>query len=343
MSATIKDVARMADVSISTVSRVINDSKPVSSDVKQRVLEAIDELGYVPNEVARSLVTKKSNLIGVIVTDMGDPYVAEMVRGIEEIGRMYNFDILLSSSYNDLKTEIKFARLLRNKLVEGLIIISEDYNIELIDVMKKLKKPFLYLNRYNKSDRVYTVSLDNNLAIKDMMDYLIDKGHKKILYVSSNQEDSYSLEKQKKDSYLKITEDKGIYSSILNIDGYNVNNGYDVGGEVLQKIREDGVTAVFSSYSEIGIGLLNYFYDNDISVPEDVSVVGYGDIRISSLYRPRLTTLVEPYYDIGAVAIRKIIKDIKGEKNIDEDTYLPHVIFQGDSVKDLNDDIEDIK
>ena len=232
---------------------------------------------------------------------------------------------------------------MRNKLVEGLIIISEDYNIELIDVMKKLKKPFLYLNRYNKSDRVYTVSLDNNLAIKDMMDYLIDKGHKKILYVSSNQEDSYSLEKQKKDSYLKITEDKGIYSSILNIDGYNVNNGYDVGGEVLQKIREDGVTAVFSSYSEIGIGLLNYFYDNDISVPEDVSVVGYGDIRISSLYRPRLTTLVEPYYDIGAVAIRKIIKDIKGEKNIDEDTYLPHVIFQGDSVKDLNDDIEDIK
>ena len=73
MTATIKDVARMADVSISTVSRVINDSKPVSSDVKQRVLEAIDELGYVPNEVARSLVTKKSNLIGVIVTDMGDP------------------------------------------------------------------------------------------------------------------------------------------------------------------------------------------------------------------------------------------------------------------------------
>ena len=98
MSATIKDVAKLAGVSISTVSRVINDSKPVSSEVKEKVLAAIEELGYKPNEVARTLVTKKSYLIGVIVSDIGNSYVAQMVRGIEEVGRMYNYDILLCLS-----------------------------------------------------------------------------------------------------------------------------------------------------------------------------------------------------------------------------------------------------
>ena len=99
MSATIKDVAKMAEVSISTVSRVINDSKPVSPEVRKRVLEVIDELGYKPNEVARTLVTKKSFLIGVIATDIGNSYVAQIIRGIEEVGKMYNYDILLCSSY----------------------------------------------------------------------------------------------------------------------------------------------------------------------------------------------------------------------------------------------------
>ena len=89
MSATIKDVAKLAEVSISTVSRVINDSKPVRPEARRRVLKAIDDLGYKPNEIARSLVTKKSNLIGIIVDDIGNSYVAQIVRGIEEIGRMY--------------------------------------------------------------------------------------------------------------------------------------------------------------------------------------------------------------------------------------------------------------
>ena len=112
MASTIKDVAKMADVSISTVSRVINDSKPVSPEARRRVLKAIEVLDYKPNEVARSLVTKKSNLIGVIVNDIGSTYVSSILRGVEEIGRMYKYDILLSSSYGDSEVEVKFAKLL---------------------------------------------------------------------------------------------------------------------------------------------------------------------------------------------------------------------------------------
>ena len=144
MTATIKDVARLAEVSISTVSRVINDSKPVSPEARRRVLKAIEDLGYKPNEVARSLVTKKSNLIGVIVDDIGNSYVANIVRGIEEIGRMYNYDILLCSSYGDRQIETKFIQVLTTKQVEGIILVSEIVNHEVINNINEYKIPFVY-------------------------------------------------------------------------------------------------------------------------------------------------------------------------------------------------------
>ena len=137
MASTIKDVAKMADVSISTVSRVINDSKPVSPEARRRVLHAIDK----PNEVARSLVTKKSNLIGVIVEDIGSNFISQILRGVEEVGRMYKYDILLSSSYGDQESEMKFANLLAQKQVEGIIVISNlhnpklEYKLEEIETM----------------------------------------------------------------------------------------------------------------------------------------------------------------------------------------------------------------
>ena len=161
MAVTIKDVAKMADVSISTVSRVINNSKPVSSEVKVKVFKAIDELGYRPNEVARSLVTKKSNLIGIIATDIGNSYIAQMIRGIEEVGRMYDYDIILTSSYGAVDTEKKFVDLLRTKQVEGIILISEIVNKEIIEELESLNIPYMYLNKFYIDPKLPTVSINN--------------------------------------------------------------------------------------------------------------------------------------------------------------------------------------
>ena len=130
---TIKDVAREAGVSISTVSRVINDSKPVTNEVKQRVLDVIKETGYVPNPLARSLVTKKSQLIGVIVPEVTDPFAAEILNGIEEISKMYNYDILLANTYSEKELEKKSINLLRAKQVEGRVMICWDLDQELVD------------------------------------------------------------------------------------------------------------------------------------------------------------------------------------------------------------------
>lgn len=336
MTATIKDVARLAGVSISTVSRVINNSKPVSDEVRHKVLKAIEELGYKPNEVARSLVTRKSKLIGVIVTDIGNSYIAEMVRGIEEIGRMYKYDIILSSSYGDANTEKKFVQFLVSKQVEGIIVISEINDSNVIDEIKAYNTPLIYLNKYYTNINFPSVSIDAFKASVAMTEYLFELGHENLLFVTYNSNDEDSIEKYKIDGYNKVVEEKGCGNSFLyTAEGNTIQNGYDMGASVLNLVKEKEITAVFCGQDELAIGLMSYCYDNKIIIPDDISICGYGDIEIASIYRPRLTTVKEPYYDIGAVAIRRIIKQINGEKLDEENIFLPIKIIKRESCKEL--------
>lgn len=324
MTATIKDVAKMAGVSISTVSRVVNNSKPVSTEIKQKVLNAINELGYKPNEIARTLVTKKSFLIGVIVTDIGDTYIAQLVRGIEEVGKMYDYDILLCSTYGDKATEVKFIQLLNRKQVEGIILISDSLNSEIDKQFKYFKIPFVYLNRYFYAEKFPTVTIDNLEAAYEMTNYLIKLGHENIAYISSSKE-NHSLELLKLDGYKKaISENEGYEENIFYAKGRNIEAGYEVCRDIM--VSNSDITAIFCSHDELAIGVLNYLYDYNIEVPDSVSVAGYGDVKMASIFRPRLTTIREPFYDIGAVAIRRIIKEIKKE-SIDNNTiFLPFQI-----------------
>lgn len=335
MAVTIKDVAKLAEVSISTVSRVINESKPVSPEARRKVLHAIETLGYEPNEVARSLVTKKSNLIGVIVDDIGSPYVSQIVRGVEEIGRMYNYDIILSSSYGNAETELKFLQLLKTKQVEGIILVSEIINQGVVDYMKNSKLEFMYLNRYYNIPELPTIALDNKKAVKMMMDYLIEEGHKKILYLTQETDIDKTIEKEKIEAYKESIESIGEEPILVQIDNHRIDGGYKIGREIVKMKEEKGITAVFCCQDELAIGLMNYLYDNNINVPEDISVVGYGDINVASIYRPTLTTIKEPYYDMGAISIRKMLKKLIGEPIDEERIVLPIRLIKRESCKKI--------
>src|SRR5690625_155237 len=323
MAVTIKDVAKMAGVSISTVSRVINDSKPVSPESRRKVLHAIETLGYEPNEIARSLVTKRSNLIGVIVDDIGNYYISQIVRGIEEIGRMYNYDIVLCSSYGDAETELKFLQLLRSKQVEGVIIASEIINKELIDLVDKLRIEIMYLNRYYSIPELPTITIDTEKAINLMMDHLKDLGHRKIVYLTQENDIDLRIENTKIKTYKEAMKNMGGQPLVHRVDSHRIDGGYKAGPKLVEILQKHDATAVFCCQDELAIGLMNYMYDNNIKVPEDVSVVGYGDISVAGIYRPALTTIREPYYDIGAVAIRKILKELIGESIDDRNIELP--------------------
>jgi len=330
---TIKDVVRLAEVSISTVSRVINDSKPVSPEVRRRVLKVIEETGYKPNDVARSLVTRRSYLIGVIVNNLAQSYVADIVRGIEEIGKMYGYDILLCSSYSSKETQEKYLQLLDRKQAEGLFLVGNKFDDEIIELARGLNKPCIYFTRDVHANMNH-ISIDCNAAIYEMTKYLVQEGHRKIVYVSDFENRS-SVENDKIGGYHKAVEDNELgYSKVYVVGGNKHGKAYELGKSMVKDAGE--FTAVVCSNDEIAIGVLDSFIDNGIRVPEDVSVVGFGNIREGKFVRPELTTIGEPYYDVGAVGMRMLIKMIKGDKIQQGLMELPFTLEKRKSVKSLN-------
>lgn len=330
---TIKDVARLAEVSISTVSRVINDSKPVSPEVRRRVLKVIEETGYKPNDVARSLVTRRSYLIGVIVNNLAQSYVADIVRGIEEIGKMYGYDILLCSSYSSKETQEKYLQLLDRKQAEGLFLVGNRFDDDIIEMAKSLNKPCIYFTRNVKENMNY-ISIDCNAAIYEMTNYLIKEGHKKIAFVSDF-EDRNTMEDDKIAGYMKAMEDNDLkYSNIYVVGSNKYNKAFELGKSIAKDAGN--FTGVVCSNDEIAIGIMNSFMDSGIKVPDDVSVVGFGNVREGRFVRPELTTVGEPFYDVGAVGMRMLIKMIKGDKTPQGLMELPFTLEKRNSVKTLN-------
>ena len=337
MASTIKDVAKMADVSISTVSRVINDSKSVSPEARRRVLHAIEVLDYKPNEVARSLVTKKSNLIGVIVEDIGSNFISQILRGVEEVGRMYKYDILLSSSYGDPESEMKFANLLAQKQVEGIIVISNLHNPKLEYKLEESKIPYVVISNFYDIEK-FSATIDYEKASYDMVSYLISKGHKNIASLGIRKDIDRTFEKKKIEGYNRAMEEHGLKKVNMYVEGLGEEFVKSEEDTIIETVKKEKITAIFASYDTIAIHLINLLLDNNYKTPDDISVTGFGGSYISNIYRPKVTTVKIPYYDIGAVSIRKILKKIaKEDDNLAENVVLPSEILERESVKILND------
>lgn len=332
---TIKDVAKQAGVSISTVSRVINNSKPVTDEVKQRVLEVIRRTGYIPNPLARSLVTKKSQLIGVIVPEVSDSFVNEMLDGIEEVAKMYDYEILLANTYSDKEQEMKSLNLLRAKQIEGIVMISNKIDNDHIEYINSLSIPATYISKTAREYDINSVDISNKNATYDMTKYLIDKGHKEIAFIMTSK-DKTILERERLSGYEKaiIENNLKLDEKLIRYAGIEYEDGYE---SMMELLDENIVTqAVFVTGDEAAIGAINALNDRGYSVPDDVSVAGFSDVKIARIYRPKLTTVHQPLYDIGAVAIRMVIKLINNESLDEKKVELPYRIIERESVKSRN-------
>lgn len=329
---TIKDVAKLAGVSISTVSRVINDSKPVTDEVKQRVLDVIKETGYVPNPLARSLVTKKSKLIGVIVPEVSDSFVNEILNGIEAVSKMYDYDILLVNTYSDKEQELESIKLLKTKQVEGIVMLSWILDEDHVNAMKESRIPAIYISKTARNYDIYTVSTSNEDATYDMTEYLIKNGHEDIAFIMTSKEETI-LERERRTGYERALKDNNI-----KIDEKLIKYGltdYEGGYNSMKELLDDKIipSAVFVTGDEAAVGAINAIFDAGYNVPEDISVAGFNDTKLAKIYRPKLTTVYQPLFDMGAVAIRAIIKLINGEVVEEKQIELPYQIMERESVK----------
>jgi LacI family transcriptional regulator len=334
MSITIKDVAKKANVSISTVSRVINGSKPVSEDIKKRVFEVIEELGYSPNPVARNLVMKKSKLIGVMIPDISSTFVGELLNAVEEIAKTYGYDIILCNSYGELKQEIRYFELFKSKQVEGIIFITRKINEIHKDKIKALNLPIVMINRDGTELDVLSVSIDQAKACYDMTNYLVSLGHNDIALIRTGDDhESFGVDQVK--GYRNALEENGIaFNAGRVFEGYfSLEESYKIVDSLIKEGNKP--TAIFAASDEMAVGAINAIVDNGLSVPEDISVAGSYDSRISRIYRPKITTIKHPIYDIGAIAVRLIIKKINGQEPKDKLIIMPYEIIIRDSTKRL--------
>ncbi|MCM3572229.1 catabolite control protein A [Mesobacillus subterraneus] len=332
MNITIYDVAREANVSMATVSRVVNGNPNVKPATRKKVMEVIDRLGYRPNAVARGLASKKTTTVGVIIPDNASPFFAELARGIEDIATMYKYNIILSNSDQNIEKELHLLNTMLGKQVDGIVFMGGNIKAEHVEEFKKSPVPIVLAGSIEETGEIPSVNIDYEQATFDAVSAFIEKGHKEIAFVIGPQIEPINKDK-KLEGYKRALKDAGIeYNEELVVEG---DYTYDSGLEAIERILElnQKPTAILVGSDEMALGVVHGAFDRGYSVPEDFEVISSDNTRLTLMVRPQLTTIVQPLYDIGAVAMRLLTKYMNKE-NVDENiVVLPHRIENRKSTK----------
>ena len=299
--ANIKDVAKLAGVSISTVSRVVNNSTGVALEKKEAVLWAMSELQYKPNSFAKALVSNKSDTIGLVVGDLGDPFFSLLMRGVEKVTSYHKKQLLVSSGNHDTKHETEAIRALVDRRCDALIVHSKalaDYQIR--DLLES-QPASVVVNRKVEGMKGRCIYLNNYKAAEMAMNHLIEKGHRRIAHISRNTVHGQSFEDSRKryQGYQDSLIAHGIIpeSRLVCPGAPNEAGGYQAALELLD--RNTDFTAIFAYNDAMAAGCLRALRERKIQVPNDISVIGCDDALLAHYLNPGLTTIRYPVEAMG--------------------------------------------
>lgn len=339
---TIYDIALEAGTSVATVSRILSNSNhPVRESVRQKVLETAEKLNYEPNMIGRMLKTSKSKDIGVIVPTISNPFYTQIVLGIEEEARRRGYAILLCNSYRDASTERKYIKNLNQKQVSGIIISSIGENHTLL---KEIHETGVNLTVFDQHvDDIKCSKVGFNYIAGGMMavQHLIDSGHTNIAFLSSpltrrsRKEiyEGYRLALLKNN--IQIKEENIIISEY---EGESENGTYEFenGEKLVKELIKLSLrpTAIFAVNDMTAFGINQGLLKNKIKVPEDVSIVGFDNLEISSMINPSLTTINQPSFETGRMACKLLLDSIENSVEDVSITLEPSLIVR-DSVMNL--------
>ena len=326
MRVSIKDIAKIANVSHSTVSRALSDSPLISTKTKARIQRLAREMGYTPDAIARSLVTQQTRTVGLVVTTITDPWAAEVVQGIEDSAHESGYSVILSSSASEPERELAAVEMLRSKRVDALIVTSSRVGALYLKHLERIGVPVVLVNNHNRQSGRYTfsVSVDNQHGGHLATNHLIQRGHRRIAYISGPAD--HSDDADRLTGYRQALEENGLaFDPILVISG---NGRLDGGEQALRTLigLGDPPTAVFCYNDLTAIGLLSAARREDLSVPDDLAVVGFDDILFARYVQPALTTIAQPQRDMGRQAMGMALALMASD---DSASPLSDVVVQG--------------
>jgi len=313
---TIKDIARMAKVSHTTVSRALNDKSRIKDGTKERILSIARELNYRPNFIARSLVMKRTKTLGLVITTIANPFYTELSQGIETTAIRLGYNIILCSTNYDLATEKQYTDMLRSKGVDGIIFTSAHMGDPNIIGLAEEGFPMVLVNRrtYHPMvrEKIDYVGVDNIRGGFLAVEHLIKLGHSRIGVIGGSSESSVGFERLeggKKALAARGLEAIGDY--FLEGD-FLKGSGYE-GGKKFLKMNEPP-TAIFATNDYMALGTYQAIVEEGMKIPEDMALVGFNDIEFTSMKGIELTTIGQKKYEMGAMAVKTLVERIEGRK-----------------------------
>ncbi|OGO09334.1 MAG: LacI family transcriptional regulator [Chloroflexi bacterium RBG_13_60_13] len=302
---TMRDVAKRAGASVTTVSHVVNGTRRVSDGLRQQVLTAVTELGYQPNALARSLRSKKTHTIGLVVPDSANPFFAEVARGIEDVTFEAGHSVILCNSDGNLQKELLYTDLLVEKQVDGILFVAAGFSAEHILRLLQRRIPVVVVDREIPGVSVDSVLTDNERGGWLATDHLIKLGHCRIGCITGPSDLTPSADRVR--GYQRALQESGLpVESELVVKGeFQSESGHRAAHSLLG--MEDPPTAVFACNDLMAVGVFGAAYERSFQVPDQLSVVGFDDIRLASFTNPPLTTVAQPKHEMGALAARMLL------------------------------------
>lgn len=315
MGTTISDIAKRANVSKATVSRVINNkSEGVGEETRQKILKIIKELNYQPSLIARGLVTKRINSIGLIIPDIANPFFPQLARGAEDAALKRGYNLFLCNSDNNLEKEKLYIDAFIKKSVDGVILTSSLSKSNLqCRLLKDRNIPFILLDRYIEGMETESgVFLDNEAGAYQATSYLLTNGHERIAFISGPF--SVTTAWQRFQGFQKAHLDRGVAIDyqLIHEGEYHLDNGIHFVEELFAKKMD--FTAVFAGNDLIAIGALKALKKQGIKVPDGMEVIGFDNIGLASLIEPPLSTVAQPIYEMGVLGADLLIDLIEGKE-----------------------------
>jgi len=314
--ATINDVAKKAGVSITTVSHVINDTRFVSQELRNKVNQAIIDVGYFPNQLARGLRSGVTATVGLMIPDNSNPYFAEVAKIIETVGFENGYSVILCNSSGDLKKEAAYIDTLLSHQIDGIILISVNSALESLQKIKARNIPFVVVDRDISLYEGDTVLVNNEMGGYHATKYLLDLGHRKIACIEGSSNVNPSSDRAK--GYIRALQLEGIpvrqdYIAIGDFD-------YQSGEQCFEKLwsLEEKPTAIFACNDMMAIGALKKAKTMGVHIPEDVSLIGFDNIAFTSAVSPALTTISQPIEELSKKAISILINKIQNRGDFHE-------------------------
>jgi LacI family transcriptional regulator len=310
--ATVRDVARRAGVSVSTVSHVLNGTRFVSDELRERVLAAIDELDFEPSAAGRMLSLRRSNTIGLIVSDIRNPFFASVARGVEDVAQEQGYTVVLCNSDETLVKEAACLKALQSRQVDGVLLASAGAADEYVARLVEAGFPIVLVDRDLPDLHIPAVVLDNEGAAYSAVRHLIDRGHQRIGMLSGR--DSISTTVERVAGYQRALGEAGLsVDDQLVISGHSTSEGGAEAAHALLEVRP-APTAIFSGNNLMSIGALQAIASRGLSVPEDIALVGFDDFPFpwSEAFRPHLTTVAQPTYELGRQAAEMLVGMLNG-------------------------------